>query len=448
MSEKPKEVPSPFPEAEDAEKGALASLLLDATLVRAKMAERGISSEHFNRPAHRIVFNLFCEMVDAGEPLDFLLITTKLRDRNQLDSIGGPVFLNELSGLLPSSAYVVNFLDVLADKHLRRQAMRKCMEMLPRLQRDGKDATELVAELHGAFTAILHRKSKRPSLKAVLQEIVDEVKDGRDDSGLVHLGMDTIDGRLNLYRGDLLIISAPTSCGKSALAFQMAFEAAMRGHRVALYPLEMKQKATLRRAIAQLGGDNPEYLRTLVKRGKATGQASEETNRLLNQFMGTARTIMGLPVHLRDDLHSFEQIRADIRAEHALRPFTFIVIDYLQLIQSDAPFERKQLMIAHFTQGLKILAGQLDCIICVPSQVNKDGGTREAQDAENDASSLIKIHADEESKDVQPGRVEVWKQREGARHIDLPLKFNSMFTRFDRCDTPTEPKPHPNARRR
>jgi hypothetical protein len=76
-------------------------------------------------------------------------------------------------------------------------------------------------------------------------------------------------------------------------------------------------------------------------------------------------------------------------------------------------------------------ANEMNCVVIVPSQQSRDGSTREAQDAEMDASSLIKIHADTESGDVKPGRIEIWKQREGARHVDLKLKFNGLLTRFE-----------------
>jgi len=163
----------------------------------------------------------------------------------------------------------------------------------------------------------------------------------------------------------------------------------------------------------------------------ASGE-NDHARKIVENFMTTARTIAALPIHMRDDLSLWEQIRADLRAEHVRQPFGFVMIDYLQLIQSNVRHQSRQLAIAEITQGAKLLAKELDCVICLPSQQNKDGGTREAQDAENDASALVKIHGEEnEHKEMRPGRITVWKQREGERHIVLPLAFNPIMTRFD-----------------
>lgn len=421
-----------FPRDVDAEKGVLASLLLAPVDVRAFCSAHDVTADVFYLPAHQILFEAATFIVDSARPLDFLTLASALRDAGKLDAIGGAPYINELFGFLPSAANVKAYTEAVLEKRLRRRAIEIGTRLTAEAYGIGGDALEMVAEAHGQIGELLLRKGKRASVRDVLKEIIAEVLDGRDDVGLLKTGVEGMDGRLELFRGDLLVISAPTSCGKSALAFQIAFSLAKMNQRVALYPLEMKQKQTLRRALAQLGGDNADFLRKLVKSAKASGVTSQQTQKLLDAFAATAGSVALMPIHLRDDLHGFEAIRADLRTEAARGELSFVVVDYLQLLQSERNFERKQLAIAHFTQGFKLLAKELDCVICIPSQVNKEGGTREAQDAENDASSLIKIHGEEDKNgDVHPGRVSVWKQREGARHVDLPFVFNPAFTRFD-----------------
>ena len=300
---------------------------------------------------------------------------------------------------------------------------------LDAIQRLADPAVQLAGEAHGAFSALLQKKSKRASVKEVLQQIVDEVREGRDDSGLLKTGIEGLDGRLNIYKGDFIVITAPTSCGKTALAAQIVLSMAMHGMRVGLYPLEMLTKQMLSRAIGQLGGHNVNFVRDVAK--GVTGEPNEFQRKTLSEFMDTARTIAKMKLHIRDDLFSAEEIFSDIRVEHAFDPFSVIVIDYAQLIRTSVKTGSRQQEIASITQRCKQLASQLEVALIVPSQVNKEGGTREAQDLENDANSVLKIKGKENDKgEVEYDGMFVWKQRQGQRNIDIPLHFDPVATRF------------------
>lgn len=418
---------NPFPSAVEEEKAVLASFALEPTAVRAICAAEGVGTDWFYLPAHGLIWEAMTAIVDAGQALDFITLGRQLQDAGNLDGVGGPAFLNEF-WTFHSAANVRDYLETLRDKRTRRQIILEC-DAATKAAQTAEEASEVAGNLHRQIGALLQVRTRRPNHREVLQQIIDEVREGQDDTGLVNIPVQGIAGRLKVYRGDLLMITAPTSCGKTALATQIALAIANTG-RVAVYPLEMAQKQVMKRAIAQCGGNNPDFVRRLVK-DAGDKPAPEFVTKTVKEFMDVARAIGKLDIHLRDDLSRWEQIRADIRMEHGRRPFTFVLIDYLQLIQSSSRHERRQLAIAEITQGAKLLAGELECVICMPSQVNQQGGTREAQDAENDASALIKIHPAEGKDEPEPGRVTVWKQREGQRHIELPLRFNPELTRFD-----------------
>lgn len=436
-----------FPQDIDAERGALASLLLAPNDVRALFARHNIGPDLFYLHAHRLLMETCCAIVDAGRPLELITIARALDDAGNLEKAGGAAYVNELYGFLPSAANVKAYTEILLEKHLRRQTIEIGTRMASDGYEPGDNSLELLAEAHGRIGQLLSRKGRRVSVADSLQEIVDEVREGKDESGLMSTGVMGIDGRLKLFRGDLFIVSAPTSCGKTALASQIAWGNAMAGRRVALYPLEMAQKRILKRAIAQLGGNNADFVRKTVQAAARGAVDADRAKQVVDDFMTTARTIKALKLHIRDDLWSWEQIRADLRTEHAREPFSFVLVDYLQLIKTARHYERRQLAIAEITQSAKHLAKELECVLCMPSQVNKEGGTREAQDAENDADALLKICADADEDEPKPGKITVWKQRDGERHLALPLKFNSLLTRFEYQDQP-EPEPHPNSRKR
>ena len=419
-----------LPSSEDAEKGVLASFMLAPIEVAQICAIEGVSPERFHFPAYAKVFTALLEMVANCQPVDFVTLTNSLRSAGSLDAVGGAAFITTLYTFISTAANVRFYIAAMNRDYLSRQVIKICTEYAARAYDTAEDPEKLAGDAHGALTGLLVKKSKRQTVKQTLQEIVDEVARGKDDSGIVRTGIEVIDDRLKLFRGNLLIISAPTSCGKSALSLQMASHMALAGSRVAIYTLEMSQKETLTRMIAQIGGNNADFVRRAVALSGLT--PSDFTLRTVAEFRAAVDRILQIKMHIRDDLTRAEDIFADFRAEHAKEPFDFCLIDYLQIIRSTGKYERKQLQIADITQRAKALANECGTVICIPSQVNKDGGTREAEDAENDASALLKITGEKDDKgNVRPERVSIWKQRAGARHIDIPLVFNGLLTRFD-----------------
>lgn len=435
MSDAPKPSALPdihrlLPQSPDAEMGVLSSIMMAPSQSLSLCHSANIGADHFHIPAHGEVFRTLSALSDSGKPLDFITITQDLRDRNKLDSVGGAAFVSSLSTFLATAASIQHYIDIVVQKHLAREVIRIGTLYAARAYDGQDDALALAGDAHGELTAMLHRPSKRKRVNAILAEIVEEVNSGKDDAGLMLTGIKELDDRMKLFRGDFLVITAPTSCGKSALAFQIWASLAMNGRRVAAYPLEMSAKQTLKRSIAQLGGNHVDFVRRVAR--DATNPPSKFAMDTLGNFAATAKTISTLKLHIRDDVYRLEAILADIRMEHAVAPLDFVLIDYLQLIQFADKAERRQLQIAAITQRMKALANELQCIVCIPSQVNKEGGTREAQDVENDASALLRIHGEEDEKgDLRPGRISVWKNREGQRHVDIPLNFNPQLVRFD-----------------
>lgn len=421
-----------LPSSPDCEKGVLSSMVLSPVEVSQILHSEGIGTHHFHVPAHGEVFDVLQTIIADSKPVEFASILTALNARGKLDAVGGAGFVSGLFTFIPTAANVGYYVDVVKREHIAREIIRVGSLYAAQAYDPGADVKTLAAGLHSEITALLVEKTKRQTVKECLNEILRELNSGHADGEIVTTGIPEMDIKLALYRGDLLIISAPTSCGKSALAAQVLITAALdRGCRVAFYPLEMRQKQTIKRALAMRSTVNVKYVRKLVM--EARGQEAEKyAAERVKMVMDAAKELAAAKLYIRDDLYSLDAILADIRAEHGKHPFDFIAIDYLQLIRISGKFERRQLQIAEITQRLKMMANELDCVVIVPSQQNKDGGTREAGDAENDASALIKIDAEvADNGDISPGRLSVWKQREGARGVDLNLSFNGLLTRFE-----------------
>ena len=420
-----------LPASPECEKGVLASFLLAPVEVSQILAGEGIGENYFHVPAHGKVFSLFRDMQTDGKALDFVTIVAEMHAKGVPD-LGGAGFVSSLFTFLPTAANVQFYIDTVKRDYVAREIIRVGSQYAGMAYDPGADVKTLASGLHGEITALLVEKTKRQTVKETIKEILREMMTGHADGEIMPTGISELDTKLSLYRGDLLIISAPTSCGKSALANQILITSALDlGARVAFYPLEMRQKQTLKRALAMRARVNVKYARSIVNNAKGE-EAEKYADEIVGKIKDAAVKISNARIHIRDDLYALESIIADIRAEHAKGAFDFIAIDYLQLIRITGKFERRQLQIAEITQRLKMVANELDCVIIVPSQQNKEGGTREAGDAENDASALIKIDAEVATNgDISPGRMSIWKQREGARGVDLNFTFNGLLTLFE-----------------
>lgn len=421
-----------LPASPDCEKGVLSSMILAPVEVSQILHGEGIREHHFHVPAHGKVFAALSTLISAGQPADFVTVTKHFHASGTLDSIGGAGFVSELFTFLPTAVNVSYYIEAVKRDHIAREIIRLGTLFASQAYDPACDVKTLAGDFHGALSALLVEKKKRQSVKDCLNEILRELNSGHADGEVIPTGIAEMDAKLALYRGDLLIVTAPTSCGKSALVCQMILTASLdRGSRVAFYPLEMRQKQTIKRALAMRSSVNVKYVRSLVMNAQ-TDHAQKYAREQVEKVMAAARELAAAKLYIRDDLYSLDAIIADIRAEHGKAPFDFVAIDYLQLIRITGKFERRQLQIAEITQRLKMLANELDCVVIVPSQVNKAGGTREAEDAENDASALVKIEAQvSDSGDISPGRISIWKQREGARGVDLNLTFNGLLTLFE-----------------
>jgi replicative DNA helicase len=426
-----------LPQSPEAEMGVISSFMLAPVEVYQICTQLGIGSHFFHIPAHAEVYTSLVSMAMDNKPMDIITVTQAIRERGKLEAVGGPAAITSLAHFMPTAANVHYYLDELKRHHLAREVIRIGTEYAARAYEATEEPENLAHEAHSALTALLVTKSKRKTIKEHVMDIISEMQDGAPDGEIIPTGIPEIDAKLQLYRGDLLIISAPTSCGKSALTNQILLTAAIENKaRIAFYPLESRTKQMIKRALAVRAGFNVKFARNIANNAKNQEQEAY-AGKMFAALTKAAQEIVTAPLHIRDDLYTLESIIADLRAEHAKSPFSFAAIDYLQLIRCAGKFERRQLMIAEITQRLKVTANELNMVLIVPSQQNKEGGTREAADSEMDASALIKIHADTESEDVKPGRVEIWKQREGSRHGNLNLIFNDILTRFE-CPQPIE----------
>lgn len=420
-----------IPSAPDAEKGILASIVLRPVEVMAQVRENGISSESFYTAAHRMIFDALCEIQAAGSPLDFITIAQMLVSKGSLEKVGGAHAVNELFVYLSTAANVGYYVEIVRGKQLARAALALADKLAKAVQEDDSGAANALSEAQSEIVAMFIGRETAKSTREIIREICYEVVNGKQNADLLPTGIACLDALLRLCRSDYVVIPGPTSSGKSALAAQICIALAKQGRRVLYVPLEMSAKQVLTRALAAESGWNADAVRSMVltNRDSAGRWHSEDTvKEAVASFTAGAQAVAGLDLTVRDDVRDFDGILAMARGHAAHKPIDVLCVDYPALMAMKGNFERRQLALAHASQGFKRFAGEIKGVVITPSQVNKDGGTREAADFENDANAILRV--DFKEGDDTERLIQIAKQRDGERGKLVPMHWHGATTSF------------------
>ena len=422
------ELPSDF----NAEKGVLASIVISPATVLAQVRAEGISVDSFHNPANRMIFDAICEAQSAGGPVDFITLASILKGREQLEKIGGPIAITELFIFLPTAANVGHYSQIVLKSSLARRALALAVNLQQAVQLDAGEAASALSVAQSEIVALLtHSRSNVQSTREIIREICYEVVHGKQNADLMPTGIAPLDSLLRLCRSDYLVIPGPTSSGKSALSAQICISLAKQGMRVLYVPLEMSAKQVLTRALAAESGYNADSVRSMVLHGRdarGISRSEDDTIEAVNAFSAGAQRVAALDFTVRDDVRDLDGILAMARGHAAQKPLDALCVDYPALMAMKGNFERRQLALAHASQSFKRFAGEIRGVVITPSQVNKEGGTREAADFENDANAILRVDFSE--NDDTQRIVQIAKQRDGERGQLVPVHWHGPTTSF------------------
>lgn len=451
------EVHREFPQAPDSERGVLAAILLAPEEVLDLCGEKGVTKDTFYLPAHSELYKAFHEIRESRRPVEFITIAQHLRDRNLLDAVGGPAYLNELSVLLPSAAYVSHHIEDLLSKHVLRRIIGVCTKFAQRSYDEQDRPQVLLDEVEKEIFEIAKDrfKEKVPAMKDMVMRAIADIQKLYDSRGKItglETGFKNFDQMTDgLHGSEMVVIAARPSMGKTAFAMNIAeYIAVEQGLPVAVFSLEMSAQQLVQRLLCSLAKVNLGSIRN--------GFLSE---RDFPALMGAAERLAKSKI-LIDDTSSIEilELRSKARRMKSKDNIAAIFIDYLQLIRSpgDRNNENRQLEIADISANLKALAKELNIPIVVLAQLNRNpesrtgeskgrprlSDLRESGSIEQDADLVGLLVRDEyyaetdEAKEEMRGKATliIAKQRNGPVG-DVALTFLKEFTRFeDRVDGP------------
>jgi replicative DNA helicase len=405
-----------MPFSNDAEKGVLTSILLVPTHTLA-VARSQLTKNSFYIPAHQVVYDLVCELSDDSKPVDFVLLRQTLKDRNQLEEIGGVEYLDELYRFAPTAANVNHYVKIVHEKELLRQVIVGCHEAIAL----GADGNADFDDTRNKIEQILTALSCSTQIKeATFSELILDWYSGlperyeRLNRDGFHFGIQIVDEALGPARpGEYIVISALTNRGKSLFAYQGAIYAAMQGLPVAAFNFEMSDEQLIDRIASHVLQVSMNSFRD----GRFTRQEIERLKKV-----DSLRQLPFYPAHTRgNDIGAVASKLRQLKARHGIK---VALVDYLQQVYPTKTRKdsARYLEVAGISSRLKSLALELDLVMIAPCQLNKEGGTFEASSIEHDADIHLKIQ-EEDPEDTNPVRaieLIVAKNRQGRRSYAIP----------------------------
>jgi replicative DNA helicase len=398
----------------------------------------------FYRTAHQKIYTAITELFDKAEPVDLVTLANKLKEKGQLEEIGGASYLARLVDTVPLAVNAQHYAKIVHDKASLRRLIEKANAIAKRCFDEMGNADDVIDFAEAAVFEITDKKSRQafyPLSKIILNNIetLEENQGNRSLVTGVPTGFSHLDNLTSgLQKSDLIILAARPSMGKTALALNIARNAAVDSSiPVAIFSLEMsKEQLSLRMLCSEARIDS--------SRLRGGFFSMEDWQRLTD----AAGVLSESPIYI-DDSPSMTamEIRAKARRLKMDKNIGLIIIDYLQLMHGRPSAERRDLEISEISRALKALAKELDLPVLALSQLNRMleqrtdkrprlSDLRESGALEQDADVVAFIYRDEvynkEEDNPNKGIAEVLlsKQRNGPTG-DVFLTFLNSYTRFE-----------------
>src|SRR5256885_4588468 len=444
------------PHSVEAEQGVLGSMLISPRDAIAEVVEK-ITAEYFYVPAHQTIFDVLVDLWNTGAGIDLITFTQVLRDRNLLETVGGAAAVTNLYTFVPTAANVGYYLEIVRDKYILRQIIAACTESVRRSFEEQDEVHNLLDEVEQKIFSVGEDRFKGQVLTMKDQvvdaiEAIEQLYERRGGITGIATGFAELDRMTNgLHEGEMIVIAARPSMGKTALAMNIAEHVAINEKLpVAVFSLEMSSQQLVQRLLCSRARVNLQKVRD--------GFLAE---RDFPSLTAAASKLAEAQIFIDDSASlSILELRAKARRLKAQKDIKLIVVDYLQLLRSTTrrAQDNRQLEISEISAGLKGLAKELKIPIIVIAQLNRQpeartGGKprlsdlRESGSIEQDADLvglLVRPEIYEEDEDARAekaGEAEliIAKQRNGPVG-EIALTFLKEFTRFeDRARNMSEP---------
>ena len=434
---RPVETEKGLPADVQVEKLVLGSCLLSTQLL--DLHRSTIEPEDFSLDTHRKIWGRICHVYDAGEGVDTISVYSALKDGGEAEACGGLSYLTSLDEGLPLLPQVDTYVQILKDKALRRRIIFSAQNLMNRAFAEDQPVDEILTSFGEIETRLSQAKEdNRPvSTLGLIEKVgVDALLSPRRH-GEIRLPWAELDRALSGFAGgQVVVLLGETSRGKTSFALQCATHAVGQGKTALIWTMEMSPRSLFRRLVTQLSG--------VPIKGKTSQLSFEERD---SHRMAIAHLTDHL-IYFDNRSRSVSSFCSSIRQVRSKGPLGLVVVDYIQLIRSNARQQSRAQQVSENSRNLKLAAMDFNIPMLVLSQVDRasvkgDGkiglhSAKEAGDIENDADVLLWIESKQLSRDEPtPVSIAIGKQREGAAGFSIQMKFLPTSQTFRENDPET-----------
>lgn len=425
-----------------AERSLLGSMLISSDVCQTVLSLA--SKDDFYLDSHRILFEAMQNIYADNSPVDVTTLTSYLIDKKLLDKTGGVEYLLELSESVPTTSHSEHYLKRLNEKALLRRLIKESIEIIEKAYGDVENINDFIGEVEKDFLNVTRDRNagEFQNVKSVIQKVTDRLvmlqkADGKISG--VKTGYYDLDKLTSGFqKGDLIILAARPSVGKTAFALNVAYNVSYKSDEaVAIFSLEMPAEQLIQRIICSAGSLKAESLRS----GSILKESSE-------RYYAAADKVSKCNLYI-DDTPGIRvgEIAAKCRRLKREQGLKMIVIDYLQLISGPANSrESRQQEVSDISRQLKMIARELEVPVLALSQLSRSvekrdnkrpvlSDLRESGAIEQDADIVSFIHREDyqdpkkEAETQGATDIIIAKHRNGAL-ADIRLVFLKQFSKF------------------
>jgi len=385
------------PQAVEVEEAVLGAMLIEKEA--ATIALQLLRPDDFYKPANKHIFETLFDLYERGNPLDLLTIESELRDKNLLDVVGGGGYLADLTRSVSSSANIDFHAQIISEKAIKRNLILHCNEIIKTAYDTTTDAKDVLDQAEQKIFDIAHTKSRSNAIAIgdILKDTLgylEELRGKPEGVTGVPSGLDVDRYTSGWQNGDLIIIAARPSMGKTAFTLTAARNAALHPDEnmqtnVAIFSLEMSAQQLVQRFLTMEARIDAQAART--------GRVKDED---FKRMIDAASRLFTAKIFI-DDTPSLSvmELRTKCRRLKSEHNIGLIVVDYLQLMTaSSRDIGNREQEIATISRGLKALAKELNVPVVALSQLSRQveqrGGDKRPQLSDLRESGSIEQDAD------------------------------------------------------
>jgi replicative DNA helicase len=436
----------------EAERALLGSILLDNSALN--LALEGVGKDDFFSEAHRIAFDKMIAISERNRTIDLVTLCEELSKEGQIEKVGGAAYLAALTDGVPvgTSVAVSEYSRIVKEKSILRRLINASHNLISRCLEGTDDPDTLIDLAQSQVFEIAEQKVQsgftniREIVRTSFGSIEELLERGRHVTG-VGTGFEDLNSMTSgLQPGELVVVAARPSLGKTALALNIAAHAAIEDRKkVGFFSLEMSKESLVMRLLCSESKTDSHRLRS--------GFSNREDWKKLTQALGR---LGDAPLFIEDTpALSIMQIRAKARRLKMEKGLDLMIVDYLQLVSGQGRFENRTQEVSYISRGLKSLAKELKVPVLALSQLSRApeqrpgqrpqlSDLRESGSIEQDADVVIFLFRERKAAEESDAEGEVdrrglemkliiGKQRNGPTG-DIPIVFMRPYAKFESMD--------------